>query len=437
MIAPALVSLVLAAGSLDEQIHQKRVEQLELARGITDAGPDVHFRVAELWWEEARYFLLKQDPAASERASKQAVAACQQLFEKFPAYARMDEVLASMGLALLDLGDDPRAVIALKRLVERYPASPRAGEAWFRIGEHLLARAEGRRDWVQRARAAFAKSDLGPEARFKEAWCAMNLNDFEAALDGFEAVAKAGAMRSKEARQAYLLTWVRSGGKPTAARAALARLASGADDRRALEAQLAERYHTDGFDRDAAVVWQALVSERPTAPEAFAYQTALVDAVMRLGNKELTVQQVNRLVALSGTLPVEVERGGAAPLLASLATTWHRECRKTREEACLRFPAAVYDAYLALYPSGAQAYELRFYFAELLFETNDFARAAAQYRAVVERDAACKTSGGCRPGKFFEAAAFGEIKAREALALLDGSEHGETHQHARVLYAAR
>jgi hypothetical protein len=100
---------------------------------------------------------------------------------------------------------------------------------------------------------------------------------------------------------------------------------------------------------------------------------------------------------------------GAEPLLAGLATSWHIECRKTREEGCLAFPDAIYTAYLALFPSVPRANELRFFHAELLYAAGDFVRAAEQYRAVVQHDVAHG------PGRFMEAAAWGEIKAREAL----------------------
>jgi tetratricopeptide (TPR) repeat protein len=424
MITPALAAVVLLAAPLDEQIHQKRLEQLALVKDVQNPEPELLFRVADLQWEEARYWLLEGDQQRSDAAQQAAVSHCTRLFERFPAWERTDEVLSAMGVALIDLGDDKRALVAFKRLVERFPNSPRAADAWFRIGEYWLGHAEGRGEWLHRAKEAYARAGTTPEVRFKQAWTAMALLDFDAALRGFAEVSQLGAARAKEARSAFVMTWVRSGGKPTAARAELTRLTTSVDERRALEQQLAERYHADGFDRDAAVVWQALISERPDAPEAFGYQTAIVDAVMRLGNKELTTQQVRKLVKLSASLPASVDRSGAEELLAKLATQWHVECRKTKAEGCLGYAAAAYESYLAIFPTAPRAYELHFFFAELLFDTNDFARAASEYRAVIERDARCKVSGACQPGKFLEKAALGEIHAREALALRDESKHG-------------
>lgn len=442
----AILSIVLAAplahAALEEEIHQKRLEQLEIAKGITNAGPDVYFRVAELWFDEARFFLLKEDKTSREAATKHAIATCRELMERFPRYERMDEVLASMGNALLDLDDDARAVVAFKRLVEKYPTSSRAGEAWFHLGENYFAKSNGRRDWLTRARAAYVEAQkssaepLKTDAKFKEAFCAFNLQDFTAALLGFEDVARSGQPRAKESRSAYVLVFVRSGGQPAAARQALTRITTTVDERRALEQQLAARYHEDGFDRAAAVVWQSLITERPEAPEAFAYQTSIIDAVARMGNKELTTQQVRKLVQLSSALPASVDRSGAEELLAKLATGWHTECRKTKQDGCLAFPSEVYDAYLTIFPSTARAYELHFFFAELLFETNEFGRAATEYRAVVDRDAACKTTSACKVGKYLEPAALGEIHSREALALRDGSGHGG-RESKRTFYAAR
>lgn len=249
-------------------------------------------------------------------------------------------------------------------------------------------------------------------------------------------MAKLGGGRAKDARNDFVLAWVRSGARPAGARAALDELAGSADERRALEQRLAERYHAGGFDREAAVVWQALIEERPRAPEAVAFQLATIDAVARGGNKQVTVGQVRRLVELAGQVPGG-DLGAAEPLLATLATTWHQECRKTREQRCLAYPGAVYEAYLALFPATPRAYELRFSWGELLFETAEFARAATQYRAVVDRDVACRGSRACQPGRFLEAAAFGEVKAREALADREAAQHGERSRDGARLLAAR
>lgn len=88
----AILSFVLAAplahAALEDEIHQNRLDQLEIAKGITNASPDVYFRVAELWFDEARFFLLKEDKAARETATKNAVATCRELMDRFPRYER-------------------------------------------------------------------------------------------------------------------------------------------------------------------------------------------------------------------------------------------------------------------------------------------------------------------------------------------------------------
>ena len=450
MLRGSLVAVLLAAplarAGLEQDIHEKRLAQisdLRTIRGLmTPDDPALLFRLGELWFEEARYFLLQNDAAQRDAAAQRAIETLSGLVQEFPRWSRNDEVLYSLGQGLLDTGDEPRALVAFRRLVDRYPASPIARDAWFRLGEHFFTRSQGRRDWLERALEAYVQAAADPastlhaDAISRQGWCLLNLGDFDGALAHFREVAKLGGGRAKDARNDFVLAWVRSGAKPGAARAALGELTGSADERRALEQRLAERYFAGGFDREAAAVWQALIQERPRAPEAVAFQVSTIDAVMRAGNKQVTVGHVRRLVELAGQVP-GADLGAAEPLLARLATAWHQECRKTHEDRCLAYPSAVYEAYLALFPATPRAYELHFYWGELLFETAEFARAATQYRAVVDRDVGCRESRACEPGRFLEAAAFGEVKAREALADRETSQHGQRPREGARMLAAR
>ncbi|MFO0598485.1 MAG: tetratricopeptide repeat protein [Myxococcaceae bacterium] len=422
MIRRALLGLVVLlpaislAGPLEDEIHRKRAEQLHIGSQLGAAEPALLFRMAELYWEEARYFLLQHDDAASEQSAKAAVALLSQLLERFPTWDRADEALYSLGQGLLDTGDDQRAQLAFKRLVDRHPQSALAPVASLRLGQYLLAKSNGRADWLQRAAEKLTVAARNPalktEATLALGHCQLGLLAFEDALTSFEAVAKSDATRRAEARAAFVRTWVRSGQGTTGVRTAFTRLSDSVADRRVLEHQLADRFHADGFDKEAAVVWQALITEDPKTGEAFGDQVSIVDAVMRAGRRQVTLQQARKLADFAPLASTaDLERG--EKLISSLAVAWHQECRKTHEDSCLDAPRELYEVYLKLWPQTARAYELRFFLAELLFAEQEFQQAAASYRQVVDHDIACRQSGRCAAGRFFEAAALSEIQARE------------------------
>lgn len=173
--------------------------------------------------------------------------------------------------------------------------------------------------------------------------------------------------------------------------------------------QQAAQYRDDGLDREAVLLWQALIREQPRAPAALGFQQQVITLVLRMGNKAQVVAQVERLVTMARQIDGDVSE--AEPLLASVASGWSSECRKTGGDGCLVFPSAIYDAYLTLFSTAPHAYEVRFFFAELLYAMQDNVRAAAMYRTVIDRDVECLTTQRCSVGRFMGAAAWGERQA--------------------------
>lgn len=404
MVCFALVAFVVAASPFERQ-----VADLEQILQLEGRDPELLFRLGDLWMEQSRALLLEGEPGTE--ATKHAIALFAEVAQEHPHSARADEALFFLGKALLDLGDERRAALSFQRLIQRHPASRFIVEAHFALGEHLFAKSNGRREWLNRAHAEFVAasregSALRSDALYKQGWCLLNLQDFAGAQARFREVVALGGTRASDAERDFVRAFERGGGKPAEAQAAL-RMLVGSDARRWALIEHLARLYRDGFDAEAALTWQQLIREQPRAKETLVWQQEVIRSLMRMGRKPLVVAQVQRLVKMKSELDGDVS--DAEPLLAGLATSWHTECRKTREDGCLPFPDAIYTAYLALFPAAPRAYELRFFHAELLYAAGDFVRAAEQYRLVVQHDVEH------RSGKFMEAAAWGEIKAREAL----------------------
>lgn len=470
---------------LEIQVASKRREQIEDLKKIIELSPDkkekpgLHFRLGELFWEESKYFFFEanrkdddkiramnaDDKAGVERAEAEknellgkskefatkAVNEYTTIVQQYKDFERTDEVLYFLGLNLMEMGDEKRGLAAYKRLIDKYQKSRYLPDSYLAVGEYWFNGSKGKRDSLEKAlenyknAAKFTDNQVYGYALYKQGWCYFNMSDFEKAMDQFKAVvlyAKfAGAEEvegpkkggksnraglAKEARADYVRAYSRGGGGPTEAKDKFSKLADTPDDLRLMMKQLANLFYEDGKDKEAALAYNMLIQERPLSPEAPGFQSRIVDCVMRAGNKQMTVQQVRRLVkimddVLKGNPKLEDKdkkaldeaRELSERTISKLAVDWHNEGKKTRDEPTFEFANAVYADYLTLFPQNPKAYDLRFFWAELLNDNlNKYDKAAEEYGKVFSQDIEKLSKGGdAKPGKWMANSAYNSILA--------------------------
>jgi tetratricopeptide (TPR) repeat protein len=466
------------------QVAAKRREQIADLEKIIKLSqdkretPSLLFRLGELLWEESKYFffeanrkdddkiramnaddqagiakaeaekaqLLEQSKAYSQRAVEQ----YSRIVQEFKDFERTDEVLYFLGLNLMEMGDEKRGLVAYKRLVDKYPKSKYLPDAYLAIGEYFFNNSKGKRDQLEKAlenyknAAKFTDNQVYGYALYKQGWCYFNMSDFEKAMDQFKAVVlyvkfagaeevegKKGAKGNrvglaKEARNDYVRAYSRGGGGPTEAKEKFSKLADTPDDLRLMLKQLAGLFYEDGKDKEAALAYDMLIKERPISPDAPGFQSRIVDCVMRAGNKQMTVQQVRRLVKIMDDVlknnkelqdkdkkALDEARELSERTISKLAVDWHNEGKKTRDEQTFEFANAVYADYLTLFPDNPKAYDLRFFWAELLNDNlNKYERAAEEYTKVFGQDIEkLKKGGDQKPGKWMNNASYNAILA--------------------------
>ncbi|XXF80464.1 tetratricopeptide repeat protein [Myxococcaceae bacterium GXIMD 01537] len=429
--------------------------------------PSLLFRLGELYYEESKFYFFeanrkddeliqamnRNDAAGQQRAKaakaellarsksygKLAVEQYTKIVQEHPTFERTDEVLFFLGNFLMEDGQDRKALVAYKRLIEKHPKSKYLPDVYFAFGEYYFNNSKGRRPELEKALVAYKKAGEFPESQvyafalYKQGWCHFNLSDYAKAKDMFKtvvlygelagaaAVEKDGAKGGKntlirEARADYVRTYAREG-DVLQARDDFSKVATTPDDRFTMMKQLANLYYGDGKDREAALTFNTLIKERPLSPEAPGFQAKIVDCVLRMGNKDRTVSQVRRLVKIvkevegAGVVKEDKDKKALAEArelaertLSNLAVTWHNEAKKTRDEETFRFADAIYGDYLTLFPDNPKAYDLRFFWAELLNDhLQSYEKAAANYTLVVLQDAALLEAkdeqGNPKPGK--------------------------------------
>ena len=368
--------------------------------------------------------------------------------QRYKNYARNDEVLFYLGHNSFSLGETNKGLIAYAKLIKDYPKSRFLPDTYIVFGQHHFNSSRGRADMLRKALDSFQKAAAYPEnqayayALYMQGWCYYNLGEFTKAQEQFKAVVLYGELAGKKAvegekgkpdartgliREAttdFVRAYARGGGTPTEAKAEFARVTSNEEERFNMLKRLANFYYQEGRDKEAAVAFNMLIQERPLSPEAPGFQGKIVDCVMRAGNKPMTVTQVRELVKImtkieaSGTIKEEKDkvalseaRDLAERTISNLAVNWHKEGSKTRDERTFQFANEVYADYLTLFPDSSKAYELRFFWAELLFDQlNDYAKAAEQYGMVADQDVR-RIEAQQAPGKRLEDAAYNAVFA--------------------------
>lgn len=444
---------------VEGQVSEKRKSQiddlerlLQLTTNDPVETPKLLFRVGELYWEESKAFFFQanrkdddfiraqaaKDQAGMDKAkaekdaileqskaqAKKAVDRYAEIVQKWKDFPRTDEVLYFLGQNLMESGDEKRALLAYKRLIEKFPKSKYLPDAHLAFGEYYFNNSKGKRDQLEKALESYKEAAKYPEstaygyAIYKQGWCHFNMGDYEKAMDAFRTVVLYGKLAGekeveqgkgnkkglvKEARNDYVRAYERlSTSSPSEGRERFSKLVDTPEELRDLMKKLANLYYEDGKDKEAALGFNMLIKERPTAPEAPGFQGKIIDCVMRAGNKQQTINQVHQLVKITTEVnkanPKCKDDTKCGPLLdeakelsertlSNLAVNWHNEGKKTRDDQTFTFANEVYADYLTLYPESPKAYSLRFFWAELLNDNlTNYEKSAEQYSLVFQYD---------------------------------------------------
>ena len=378
------------------------------------------------------------DKAHAAGARAEAIARYRELLKKYPKAPHTDEALFFLADTLQDSGRDAEAVQAARELTRRFPLSQWAPASHVFIGEHLFDQAkldEALKEY--RAAAEVPSDEVYPYALYKAAWCRFNQSAFGDAMKLLKRVvdvsAKAGDVNTvqlaREARRDYVLAYGRIG-SPEGAHDDFVKN-FGKDDSLKMLEQYGTLLFNTGRDPEAQLIARQLLALHGDAPAAALDQTRLLVIAQRTGKRKDLLTQAKLLVdtfervkkdsggagsAGDGRSPkgaafddekyTEAQRLGEETL-RNLAVQIHNEARKTELDETWAAARALYSDYLTLFPDAPDAYDLRFFFGELLYTRNLKALAAEQYEAVVRQDLISKP-----PGKWLQKAAWSAVLSR-------------------------
>src|SRR5207244_3985347 len=368
-------------------------------------------------------------------ARADAIGRYRELIKKYPSAHRLDEALFFLADTLQDSGRDAEAVAAARELTRKFPKSIWAPASHVFIGEHLFDEAklaEALKEY--RAAAEVTTDEVYPYALYKAAWCRFNQGGFDDAMKLLKQVvevsAKAGDVNTvqlgREARRDYVLAYGRIG-KPETAHDEFVRNFGREAGLKMLE-QYGKLLFDTGRDPEAQQIARQLLALHGDAPAAALDQTRLLVIAQRTGKRRDLLSEAKSLLQTfqrvrndnSDEAFAEANRLGEETL-RNLAVQIHNEARKTDLDETWAAARALYADYLTLFPDAPDAYDLRFFYAELLYARGAKAEAAEQYEQVVKQDIAGK-----KPGRWLQKAAWSAVLARNEAMLGGKNEQKDT-----------
>ncbi|WP_163995845.1 tetratricopeptide repeat protein [Pyxidicoccus caerfyrddinensis] len=407
--------------------------------------PDVMFRLAELYYERSAdaYLVLSKEyrdrlevaesnpdaevPTEPTVDYSDSIALYRRLLKDFPAYRLNDGATYLLGYCLEEQKQFDESLLAYEQLISRYPKSRFSTEAWVRIGEHWF---EDYEDPKALDKAAFAFESasrdtahpLYDKAVYKLGWTYYRMDRFDEAVGSFLTLAdfyeaqrvargdeKAGGDLREEALQYVAIsladeTW---GGVPRA-QALFAQRGA-----RPYEAEVYRRLGNVYFDQTkypaAIEAYRLVLAKDPLAPDAPRLQQRIVQAYTgdRLMAESFTESETLANLYQPGTAWYEknkrdpevlseanalVERSlyGTATYHHQQALVFKQEGKFEQANAGFQVAARAYGAYLERFPRSKSAGEMRFYHAECLYNSFQFAAAAKGYELVRDTNVAEK-----------------------------------------------
>ncbi len=445
--------------------RQKRHESMRFLKEILSQGTaqgeqkaEMILRLADLYFEEGRDIYLdemekfnavydacfndercdtatlNQDEYTEESRDWQdkSIKLYRQILANYPQYQRADEATFYLASALLDTKQQDEAVKEFTRLVRTYPESKWVPDAYVLIGEYYFEKNNAYKALVAYQKAAtYRDSSKYAFALYKLAWCYYNVGEYGKGIDTMKTVV-AHAMSTAEANDPNkkskiqlqeealkdLVRFFADAGEMDEAYAYFNKLGK-KDLIRSMLKRLATTYFEQGKFEQCVQTYRRLIAEDPQSKDAPDYQNEIIGAYMKMGKKQETVAEIDRLLKTYGknsawaranasnqdalkTAADYIEKN-----LRKVAINYHDEAKKlgtgsaARETYALAYKA--YAVYLTEFPDSQYSYDVRYAFGELLYKIKKYDEAYSQYMKVVEIDPQGKHSEFCSESAIFAA----------------------------------
>ena len=462
--------------SLADKKRDEAVEQLKkIIPKIADGSPqkaELLFQLSEFYWEKSKYLNRKEmakfqederkvddarnrgekvaDAKEEHRESELYRSETMRLYEtilrEYPAYERKDEVLFSLGYNLYETGKRDQAVKRYEELIKNYPGSKFVPDTYVQLGNHYFDIANN----LGKAKEMYEKAFASPVpkiksyALYKLAWCDFNAGEHEKALkklqevvDYAEKQGKAMTDLKNEGLNDMVTVFVQLNRSDDAI--AYYKQHAGKKKQANLISKMAYSLADAGHHENGIKTFRYLIGEDPMQAGAPDYQQSIIKSYEGLRQRDQVKAEIKKLAELyrpgstwwkANESSKDVLRNGfnvAEEAMRTMVTEYHQEAQKTKSVETYRLARDIYKQYIDAFASGDDeafvsdfAFNLKFYYAEILWALEEWEPAAAQYDGVVAfkipaRDAAKEVS----QEKYRQQSAYDSILAYDKLVRIE------------------
>ena len=409
---------------------------------------DMLYRLGELYWEKSKYLYQqemnryleaekafdaatargekleepKEDHRESERFRAETMRIYEELLSGYADWPQRDEILFYLGYNLQELGKRDDAVKRYLQLIEEFPQSQFVPDTYVQLGNHYFDnnKLKEARGYYEKARASKVPK-VYAYAVYKLAWCDYNVGAYDEGLARLHEVVDYAGDRGEElgdlkteSLNDVIVFYV----KLDKSKEGIAYFKAKAPEKRQerLISKMAAQLMDVGLYDSAIETYRVLIQDKPMGPGAPDYQQSIVRAHEGLRQRNQVRAEMKRMVELyrpggdwwqanTGNKPVLRNAFSVTEeAMRVMVTDYHQEAQKTRQVETYRLARDIYKQYVDTFATSEDpefisdsAFNMRFFYAEILWALEEWEAAAAQYDAVVafkvpERDSAREVS---------------------------------------------
>jgi tetratricopeptide (TPR) repeat protein len=422
----------------DAIADKKRDEAIESLKKIIPKIEDgsaqkaeLLFQLSEMYWEKSKYLYVKEmlkfqvdekkvdegrnkgekiadakeDHRESELYRSETMRLYETILREYPAYDRKDEVLFSLGYNQYEIGKKDLAVKRYEELIKNYPGSKFVPDTYVQLGNHYFDVANNLAKAKEMYERAYASTipKIKSYALYKLAWCDFNAGEHEKALKKLQDVIDYSEKQGKtftdlknEALNDSVLMFVQLNRSDDAI--AYYKAHAGKKKQITLTSRLAFQLADAGHHDNAIKTFRLLLNDNPVAESAPDFQQAIIKSYEGLRQRENVKAETKKMAELyrpgsswwkANESKKEVLRNGfsvAEEAMRTTVTEYHQEAQKTKQVETYKLARDIYKQYIEAFASSDdenfvsdQAFNLKFFYAEILWALEEWEPAAKQY----------------------------------------------------------
>jgi cellulose synthase operon protein C len=380
---------------------------LRLAELYVEKANLLNMKKQELFDQQIKLYnegKLKTRPQFESSDAKEYNRKAVQLYEwfqrDFPKDEKMDQALFFLGFNSFELGETQKGVNYYTRLTQEFPKSSYVSEAYFSLGEFYFENErwnEAYKNYLETMKDR--KHRLFNFALYKGAWCLFRTGQQEKGLRSLELLIKnsrlqakgnAGKLKIESEGMRDIVVFYADVGRPETAFQYFKDLAG---EEYINYVEKLAYFYSDRGDKDKALyLFKDLIRTKPTTPKAFEFQYQII---LSFSNSKDTEKFRNELFGWIRDYGLQSEWyrvnkdnkefvDNSFKLREYTLRNWvmqnHQTAQNSRAPFSQKMAYDGYKLYLGEFAGAQQYADMKFYFAELLYDMKLYAEAADNYK---------------------------------------------------------